>query len=214
VRPSPRNQFTFPQRVGVWREGCPRGILLALYCVMAFSMLLIATLSCGRSPKARPKGDGAQASEFKIASTAFQEGGEIPKKFTCEGEDLSPPLHWANPPRGTQSFVLIAEDPDAPSGTWFHWVVYDLPARARELPEDVPKQAEVPGGGVQGQNSFGRIGYGGPCPPPGSAHHYFFNLYALDTTLNLRPGAAKEEVVTSAKGHVLGDAQFMGLFKR
>lgn len=181
---------------------------------MAFSLLVTTTISCGRSPGATPRAEGPQASEFEIESAAFKQGGEIPKRFTCEGEDLSPALRWTHPPRGTLSFVLIAEDPDAPSGTWVHWVVYDLPARVHELPDGVPKQAEIPGGGVQGRNDFGRLGYGGPCPPPGSAHHYFFKLYALDTTLNLRAGAEKEEVISSAKGHVLGEAQFMGWFKR
>jgi Raf kinase inhibitor-like YbhB/YbcL family protein len=171
-------------------------------------------MSCGRSSGALPRAEGMQAPRFKVESTAFHQGGEIPKRFTCEGEDISPALQWTHPPPGTRSFVLIAEDPDAPSGTWVHWLVYDIPARVQEFPEALPKLGEDPGGGVQGRNSFGRIGYGGPCPPPGKAHRYFFKLYALDTTLNLRPGAAKAEVVTSAKGHVLGEAQFMGLFGR
>jgi Raf kinase inhibitor-like YbhB/YbcL family protein len=153
-------------------------------------------------------------SGFQVESKAFKVGEEMPEKFTCEGEDTSPALRWTHPPRGTQSFALIADDPDAPSGTWVHWVVYDLPAQLRELPDDVPKQKKVPGGGTQGRNDFGRIGYGGPCPPVGSAHHYFFKLYALDTTLDLKPGARKQEVLEAAQGHVLGEAQLMALFKR
>ena len=185
-----------------------------LCLLVALWMLLIPTASCTRSAAESAHAKDSQASEFKIESMAFKEGAEIPKKFTCEGEDISPALHWSHPPRGTQSFALIAEDPDAPSGTWIHWVVYDLPARLRRLPDNVPKRGEIPGGGAQGRNDFGRIGYGGPCPPVGNAHHYFFKLYALDKMLHLQPGEGKNEVLDAAKSHVLGTAQCMGLFRR
>lgn len=214
MSPTPRNRAMRTKRNSAWLGKCAPGVLLGLYSFIAFSMLLIPAASCGGSSSGLQRRKGQQVSEFQVESAAFKAGAEIPKKFTCEGEDVSPALRWTHPPQGTRSFVLITEDPDAPSGTWIHWVVYDLPASTHELPEDVPKQSQVPGGGVQGRNDFGRIGYGGPCPPPGNAHHYFFKLYALDTTLNLQPGAAKEAVLTVAKGHVLGEAQFMALFKR
>jgi len=150
-----------------------------------------------------------------LTTNAFSPGGTIPRKFTCDGPDVSPALKWTDPPAGTQSFALIADDPDAPAGTWVHWVVYDLPATARELPENVPKQEQVPsGGGVQGRNDFRKIGYGGPCPPPGPTHRYFFKLYALDTKLNLKPGATKAEVEKAMKGHALAEAQLMGKYGR
>ena len=151
---------------------------------------------------------------FTVKTTVFQAGGDIPKKYTCEGPDVSPPLTWSEPPAGTQSFALIADDPDAPAGIWVHWVAYDLPAGARQLPEGVPKSEEVPGGGRQGTNDFRRVGYGGPCPPPGNPHRYYFKLYALDIQLNLQPGARKKEVEKAMKGHVLAQAEVMGRFRR
>ncbi len=151
---------------------------------------------------------------FKLNSTAFQSGGEIPVKYTCSGADVSPALNWIEPPPGTQSFALIADDPDAPVGTWVHWVLYDLPASARQLPEGVSKTDAVSGGGVQGQNDFRKTGYGGPCPPPGKPHRYYFKLYALDNKLNLKPGATKKAVEQAMQGHVLGESQLMGKFRR
>ncbi|MBI1954966.1 MAG: YbhB/YbcL family Raf kinase inhibitor-like protein [Acidobacteria bacterium] len=151
---------------------------------------------------------------FTLTTSAFQPGGMIPKKFTCDGPDVSPPLEWDDPPAGTQSFSLIADDPDAPVGTWVHWVIYDLPASVRELPEGVPKDGELAKGARQGRNDFRQIGYGGPCPPRGPAHRYFFKLYALDTKLNLKPGATKAELERAMKSHVLAEAQQMGRYQR
>jgi len=151
---------------------------------------------------------------FKVSTTAFQPGGDIPSKYTCTGPDVSPALSWSDPPAGTQSFALIADDPDAPVGTWVHWVAYDLPASTRQLPEGVPKTGAVPGGGVQGLNDFGKTGYGGPCPPPGKAHRYYFKLYALDSKLDLKPGATKKAVEQAMQGHILAQAEVMGRFKR
>lgn len=153
---------------------------------------------------------------FSVSSSAFQEGAAIPVQYTCDGADLSPPLSWAGAPRGTASFALIADDPDAPAGTWVHWVMYNLPGTVSELPENVPK-SEAPtslGGALQGKNDFRRAGYGGPCPPPGPAHRYFFKLYALDTTLRLKAGAAKQDVERAMQGHALGTAQLMGTYVR
>lgn len=125
-----------------------------------------------------------------------------------------PDLTWTAPPAGTQSFALIADDPDAPVGTWTHWVLYDLPAQTTVLPEGVSKVDEVPSGGRQGRNDFRKIGYGGPCPPPGKPHRYFFKLYALDRMLNLKPGSDKQEVEQAMQNHVLGKAELMGKYQR
>jgi Raf kinase inhibitor-like YbhB/YbcL family protein len=151
---------------------------------------------------------------FTISSPSFQNGAEIPKKFTCDGADASPELHWTAPPSGTQGFALIADDPDAPVGTWTHWVLFDLPAQTASLPENVPKVDELPSGGRQGRNDFRKIGYGGPCPPPGKPHRYFFKLYALDKKLNLKPGASKKEVEQAMQGAILGTAEVMGKYGR
>lgn len=149
-----------------------------------------------------------------LESPAFQAGQSIPKEFTCEGADHSPVLHWSNTPENTRSFALIVDDPDAPSGTWVHWVVYNLPATTQSLPQGVTKSEKLQGGGVQGMNDFKRIGYGGPCPPPGKPHRYFFKLYALDTELNLKPGAKKAEVEQAMRGHILANAELIGTYGR
>ena len=151
---------------------------------------------------------------FELKSSAFQQGGDIPKKFTCDGSDVSPALTWSDVPAGTQSHVLLADAPDAPVGNWVHWVLYDLPANARELPEGVASVGELKGGGRQGTNDFRKIGYGGPCPPRGKAHRYFFRLYALDSKMNLRPGADKSAVERAMKGRVLAQAELMGRYGR
>jgi Raf kinase inhibitor-like YbhB/YbcL family protein len=148
-----------------------------------------------------------------ITSDAFSEGQTIPKKFTCDGPDVSPPLSWSDVPTGAQSLALIADDPDAPVGTWVHWVIYNMDANTRELPEGVEKKDEL-SIGLQGRNDFRRIGYGGPCPPPGKPHRYFFKLYALDTKLNLKSGATKAEVEQAMKGHILGQTELMGRYGR
>ncbi len=151
---------------------------------------------------------------FSPQSTAFKEGADIPRQYTCEGADTSPALSWNEAPPKTQAFALIADDPDAPVGTWVHWVAWNIPAATRQLPENVSKTAELPGGGRQGNNDFRKIGYGGPCPPPGKPHRYFFKLYALDTTLDLKPGATKKDLEQAMKGHVVAEAQLMGKYQR
>lgn len=149
-----------------------------------------------------------------LTSSAFAHQTMIPPRYTCEGEDVSPALSWTEPPAGTKSFALIHDDPDAPVGTWVHWVTYNLPPTSRGLEEDIPKTAQLPDGAVQGLNDFRRLGYGGPCPPPGPAHRYVFRLYALDTTLTLPPKATKAQVEGAMKGHVLSQAQLVGLYQR
>ena len=151
---------------------------------------------------------------FGISSPSFQNEKDIPRKFTCDGEDVSPALSWTDPPPGSNSFALIADDPDAPRGTWTHWVLFDLPSTTSTLSEGVPKVAELPGGGRQGVNDFHKLGYGGPCPPPGKPHRYFFKLYALDSKLNLKAGASKQEVEQSMQSHILGKAEVMGKYGR
>ena len=151
---------------------------------------------------------------FTLTSSAFKNGENIPKKHTCEGQDVSPPLSWSDPPQRTQSYALIADDPDAPGGTWVHWVAYDLPASMHQLPEGVPKTEDISGGGRQGVNDFRKAGYGGPCPPPGNPHRYFFKLYALNAMLNLKPRAGKKDVEQAMQGHIIGQAELMGKYKR
>jgi len=151
--------------------------------------------------------------ELEIKSTAFEEGGSIPRKYTCDGTDISPPLSWAPPPEGTKSLVLICDDPDAPMGTWVHWVLYGLSPDTLELPEDIPDNKEILGGARQGTNDFRRIGYGGPCPP-GGTHRYYFKLYAIDSEPGLSSGATKKEVLKSIEGHILAEGQLMGRYSR
>lgn len=151
---------------------------------------------------------------FELTGSVFKEGELIPNKYTCEGSDLSPPLRWNNPPAGTRGFVLIVDDPDAPVGTWVHWVLYNIPIDVRGLAEGLPALETLPNDALQGLNDFKRIGYGGPCPPPGPPHRYVFTLYALDRDLNLKPRATKAQVLDAMKGHVLGEAHLTGRFGR
>ena len=152
--------------------------------------------------------------KIELSSTAFGEGANIPKQCTADGKDVSPPLHWSGPPPGTKCFALICDDPDAPRGTWVHWVQFNLPGDQRELEEAVPAQEALASGAKQGTNDFGKLGYGGPAPPPGKPHRYFFKLYALDTPLDLAPGATKSQLVAAMKGHVLAEGQLMGRYGR
>ena len=151
---------------------------------------------------------------LQLKSSAFEQNAEIPRKYTCDGPDLSPALTWTEPPQGTESFSLIMDDPDAPVGTWVHWVLYNVPASARALPEGVPKDEELKDGSHQGRNDFRKIGYGGPCPPPGPAHRYFFKLSALDARVNLKAGATKAELLRAIEGHILAQAELIGRYKR
>lgn len=151
---------------------------------------------------------------MELKSSAFQPGGDISRKYTCDGTDVSPPLRWENAPSGAKAFALIADDPDAPAGTWVHWVIYDLPAETKEVAEGVPMSETLSSGAKQGTNDFRRVGYGGPCPPSGPAHRYFFKLYALDAPTNLKPRVTKRELLEAMKGHLLAEAQLMGRYKR
>jgi Raf kinase inhibitor-like YbhB/YbcL family protein len=150
----------------------------------------------------------------QLKSSAFEGGADIPSRFTCDGANISPALHWSAPPKDTRSFALVMDDPDAPGRTWVHWLIYDLPPGARELPEWVPPDARLASGAQQGRNDFRRPGYGGPCPPPGPAHRYFFKLYALDTTLDLGDGAKRAQLERAMRGHILAEAELMGRYQR
>ena len=153
---------------------------------------------------------------FALSSPAFDGGQPIPAMYTADGADVSPRLEWTAPPDGTKSLALIMDDPDAPSGTWIHWVLAGIPPDRRNLPEKVSADAHPPGidHAVNGKNSFGRSGYGGPDPPPGPDHRYFFKLYALDATLPWKPGVTKDEAEKMMQGHVLAEASLMGTYGR
>lgn len=150
---------------------------------------------------------------IKVTSSAFEEGSMIPHKYTCDGSDVSPPLAWKGIPEGAKTLVLICDDPDAPMGTWVHWVLFNLPASVEYLPESVPPDHELKNGAKQGRNDFRKIGYGGPCPPRGT-HRYYFKLYALDTSLHLEAGASKADALRVMEGHVLAQGQLMGRYER
>ena len=151
---------------------------------------------------------------IEVTSAAFQQGITIPKQYTGDGADQSPPLRWSEPPSGTKSMALICDDPDAPRGTWVHWVLFDLPTQTRELQEGVSTTATLPSGAKQGKNDFGNIGYGGPAPPKGKVHRYFFKLYALAVNVDLAPGATKAQLEQAMKRHILAEGHLMGTYKR
>ena len=151
---------------------------------------------------------------LKLESTAFLNGGTIPVRHTCDGEDVSPPLNWSGAPEGTESFALVCDDPDAPIMTWVHWVIYAMPSEKRSLAEDVKRMRQLPDGTRQGTNSWKRIGYGGPCPPRDSTHRYHFKLYAIGRVVDLGPGAEKKELLRAIEGSVLAHAELMGIYRR
>lgn len=173
---------------------------------------MVLTLSC-KTPTKKIKVNSEDKMEFRITSPSFNQGDLIPKKFTCDGENFSPEINWVNSPSNTKSFVLICDDPDAPMGTWVHWVVYNLPSGINSLPENLPNVKHLSNGAEQGINDFGKYGYGGPCPPSGT-HRYFFKLYALDTELNLNDEVRKKDVVKSMQGHIIAKAELMAKYKR
>jgi Raf kinase inhibitor-like YbhB/YbcL family protein len=151
--------------------------------------------------------------DLQLTGPSFA-NGEIPRKFTCDGDDTSPHLEWVAPPAATQSFALTIVDHDAPVGSFVHWVLYDVPPETRALPEGVPTQDKLPDGSRQGRNDFDKIGYGGPCPPGGSSHRYTFSLYALDSKLNLAPRATRSQLEAAVKGHILARGQLVARYQR
>jgi Raf kinase inhibitor-like YbhB/YbcL family protein len=150
---------------------------------------------------------------FRLTAAAFRNGEFIPEEFTCDGPDISPALEWTEPPAGTESLAVIVDDPDAPAGTWVHWVLYDIPGDTRKLEDGIAKDRHLLNGARQGRNDFGKIGYNGPCPPKGGPHRYFFKLCALDKQMNLKAGASKAELERAMKGHLLAEAEVVGRFQ-
>lgn len=151
--------------------------------------------------------------DIEITSTAFDEGGMIPVKYTCDGPDMSPPLAWRSVPETTVSIALVCDDPDAPMGIWVHWVLFNLPPEIKELLENLPPKEILSNGAKQGMNDSRSIGYSGPCPP-GGTHRYYFKVYALDTKLDLEPGVDKKELLEAMEGHILAEGQLMGRYQR
>jgi len=149
-----------------------------------------------------------------IKATAFANGGEIPRRYTCSGANVSPALSWSGISSAARALALIVDDPDAPGGTWTHWLLWNLPVTLAALPEGVPAREDFENGARQGRNDFDLIGYGGPCPPPGKPHRYFFKLYALGAAFDLKPGAGRKELDRALKGHIVEQAEWMGTFRR
>jgi len=160
-----------------------------------------------------PLSSGGSDMAITITSSAFTEGAMIPKKYTCDAEDISPDLKWSGVPQGAKRLALICDDPDAPVGTWVHWVLFNIPADVTALPAGLPADATLKNGARHGKNDFRKLGYGGPCPP-GGTHRYYFKLYALDTVLTLESGSTKAQLLAAMKGHILAEGQLMGRYKR
>jgi len=156
---------------------------------------------------------GGREMKINVGSAAFTEAGMIPKQYTCDGADISPPLSWSTVPEGTKSIAIIVDDPDAPAGTWVHWLVYNLPPDLKGLPENILAKETIANGGMQGMTDFRRIGYGGPCPPSGT-HRYIFKVYAVDKLLDLYPGAIKKRLLQAMEGHILAEGELMGKYRR
>ena len=185
--------------------------LLTVVGSICLTLVLAALLFPACAPAAEPE---EEEMALAISSPAFQEGDSIPAKYTCEGQDISPALTWGEPPAATQSFALILEAPNAPGGTFTNWVIFNLPFDNRLLAEAIPAQAQLPSGALQGKNGFGKIGYGGPCPPAGRPHRYRFTLYALDQYLDLKAGISKKQLLDAMQGHILGQGQLSGIYQR
>lgn len=179
-------------------------------CLLGFAATLVM-VACASTVLA-PSEEDEMA--MQLSSAAFQDGAGLPAKYTCDGQNVSPPLAWSGAPSGTQSLALILEDPDAPLRVFTHWVLFNLPADATQLPEGVPQGDRLPNGALQGKNDVGRNGYGGPCPPPGPAHRYHFTIYALDRSLSLAAGASKGQALDAMQGHVLARGDLTGTYGR
>ena len=151
---------------------------------------------------------------IRLTSSVFTDGGSIPEEYTCDGKNASPPLAWTHIPASAQSLALTVDDPDAPSGIWVHWLLFNLPPETVSLPVGVPTTDTLPSGARQGSNDFGKIGYGGPCPPSGKPHRYIFKLYALDTLLDLQPGAMRRMLINAISGHILDEGELIGTYAR
>jgi len=189
----------------VWR-------LLGL--AVALAVALVAGCGQQASPTAERPARNEGAGKLSLTTAAFQRDASIPTQYTCDGQNISPALSWSGVPGGTRAFALIVDDPDAPRGVFTHWVLFNLPADARQLPENVAKTERLDSGAAQGRNDAGRTGYTGPCPPLGAPHRYRFTLYALDSLVSLEPGASKQDLLKAMEGHVLEHAQLVGTYGR
>jgi len=180
-------------------------------------MLMLGVTGCATRPQVSAQNPAATpqttGGSIKLTSTAFKEGEPVPRQYTCDGVNVSPPLEWSGVPKSAKTIAFIADDPDAPAGTWVHWVLYNLPSDNIGMVENLPATENLKAGGFQGKNDFGKIGYGGPCPPSGT-HRYFFKIYALDSELPLKAGATKAEVEKAMEGHVVAQGQLMGTYKK
>jgi Raf kinase inhibitor-like YbhB/YbcL family protein len=185
--------------------------LRILIIIAAIAVLAIAGLFMGVLPPSTTN-VGIQTNLI-LTSSAFKNGEPIPRKYTCDGASISPSLAWANAPKETKSYALIVDDPDAPAGTFTHWVIFNIPTTENSLPENIPTSQTLPSGASQGKNGAGKIGYTGPCPPSGT-HRYMFQFYALDTQLNLPPGSTKQDVMNAMQSHILAQTQLTGLYSR
>ena len=185
---------------------------------LTFLLIAIAFAACVRRFQSvtTPVPAGAPAdskAEIKFSSSAFSDGQSIPRPYTCDGVNVSPPLEWSGVPKTAKTMAIVCDDPDAPGGTWVHWVLYNLPAENIGLVENLPANENVKAGGFQGLNDFGKTGYGGPCPPSGT-HRYFFRVYALDSELPLKAGATKAELMKVMEGHIVLQGQLTGTYRR
>jgi hypothetical protein len=202
---------TITRRIILAFMGFARTKNLSVASASLAACLLLA--GCGGADTG-PEPARQEVGTMEITSAAFVHGEGIPTRHTCDGEDLSPPLAWSGAPEGTRSFALICDDPDAPAGTWVHWVIFGVPADSSGLAEGVPPEETLESGARQGKNDFKRLGWGGPCPPRGKPHRYFFRLYALDTVPGIPPGSTKERLLDAVEGHVLAEGVLIGTYAR
>jgi Raf kinase inhibitor-like YbhB/YbcL family protein len=195
-----------PKKLGA-RLGLDAGIIfLVLLLPLAFRSFIPLSFLFPRH--------GGKNMSFALTSASFGNGGGIAKKFTCDGDDVSPQLSWTEPPAGTKSFALLADDPDAPVGNWNHWTLWNVPESSRSLAENLSNAARLPDGTSQGVNDFRKVGYNGPCPPPGTPHRYYFKLFALDEKLDLKQNARKQDLEAAMRGHILAETEWMGRYGR
>lgn len=187
-------------------------IRLPMAALALFALIIAAACYVMASSGEMPPESGQMS--LSVQSPAFKEGDKIPVTYTCDGADMSPPISWDHAPSGVKTYALIVDDPDAPRGVFTHWVIFNIPGASMGLPENVPKDARLDDGAIQGKNDFGRTGYGGPCPPAGKLHRYQFHVYALDSSLNVGSGASKQDVLHAMQGHVLANGRLMGVYKR
>jgi Raf kinase inhibitor-like YbhB/YbcL family protein len=184
--------------------------------VRCLAYVLIGALAfycCQKKTQSDFKTEGGRTMEIKVTSTAFEDGGMIPSQYTCDGKNISPPLSWTSVPKDAKSLAVICDDPDAPMGTWVHWVLFNIPASIHQFPENMSPKETLENGSRHGITDFRRLGYGGPCPPSGT-HRYFFKLYALDAMLDLKAGSTKDQLLKAMEGHILAQGQLMGKYKR